>query len=147
LPMKLNAVEAELHVFHGEVKWATPIRLAISFADGSRLRLSGAGDGETLLVDRERLEPPLDMEEYGRTATFDVTDRLDPTLRSAVIGDPIAIRRPSDQLVGLALPRENGEAFCVWIDGDEFHSGSEGDLKRHDWLPGEEPALDGNLGV
>ncbi|HEX8192088.1 MAG TPA: hypothetical protein VF552_04245 [Allosphingosinicella sp.] len=143
--MELSAVTAELHVFDGEVKWATPIRLAISFADGSHLRLSGAGDGQTLCVDRQQLEPPVDMGEYGRTAIFDLTDRLDATLRSAVVGSPVAIRLPSDQLVGLALPREVGDSFCVWIDGDEFHWGTEGELMRHEWLPGEQPVLAGNL--
>ncbi len=143
--MKILAVNAELHIFAGEVDWARPLRLQILFGDGAALRLRGSGDGEGLVVDRLPLEPPMDMGEYGRTDIFEITDRLEPALRHDVVGEPVAIRNPAGRLIGLALPCPDGEQFCIWINGDEFHWGPETALKEDYWPDSAIPALAGPL--
>ena len=143
--MRITAISAELHVFDEKVNFAKPIRLAVSFDDGSFIRLRGSGDGEGLVVDRLPLEAPMDMEEIGRIATFDFTDELDRSLRGAVIVGSLAIRNPDGKLIGLAVTREIGESFCIWIDGDEFHWGPVFALMSHDWLAGSEPEIKGPL--
>jgi len=145
--MRIAAVSAELHVFDEKVNFACPIRLAVSFVDGSVMRLRGSGDGEGLIVDRLPLEEPMDMAQYGRTATFDFTDRMDGTLRGTVIVETLAIRNPSGKLIGLAITREMREPFCIWIDGDEFHWGPLSALRSHDWLAGSEPEIEGPLAI
>ena len=144
--MRIAAVRAELHIFGGKANFARPLRLAVSFDDGSLVRLRGSGDGEGMIVDRLPLEQPMDMEEYGRTATFDITDRLDRSLGGAAIGGLLAIRNPDGKLTGVALSREGREQFCIWIDGDEFHWGPASALESQDWMAGSEPENRGSIG-
>ena len=77
----------------------------------------------------------MDFEECGGTATFDVTERLDETLRNAEIQELLAIRNPSNKLIGLAFSREGNEPFCIWMDGDEFHWGMASVLGGWAWPP------------
>lgn len=143
--MKIVAVKAELHISGDEVYWARPIRLLICIADGADLRLRAAGDGEGLIVDNLPLEPPMDLGEYGRTEIFDITDRLEPALKQEAIGEPLAIRNPAGRLIGLALPRLDGEQFCIWINGDEIRWGSEAGLKADYRVGGPTPRLDNSV--
>lgn len=133
--MKIASISAELHAFEGHVNYDEPLRLAVDFDDGSSIRLCGIGDGEGVILDRLPLEEPMDFEECGRTAIFDVTERLDETLRNAEIQELLAIRNPSNKLIGLALSREGNEPFCIWMDGDEFHWGVTSVLFGWAWAP------------
>lgn len=144
-PMKILAIKAELHIFAGRVRWAQPLRLQICFADGSTLRLGVAADGEGLVVDRLPLDPPADLDEYGRTDIFDVTASLDPKLKDEDVGKPMAIRNSGGRLVGLSLPHQSAESFCLWINGDEIRWGREGSLEEDCWPDGATPAPTGPL--
>lgn len=143
--MGLLAIKAELHIFDEEVGWAHPLRLQLLFPDGTALRLRIPGDGEGLILDRLPLEPPMDLEEYGRTGIFDITDRLDPALRRCAAGDPLAVRNAAGRLVGLALPGRDREPFCIWINMDEFRWGSPGALAEDYWPDETTPVIAGPL--
>ncbi|HYI41171.1 MAG TPA: hypothetical protein VE053_12720 [Allosphingosinicella sp.] len=143
--MKILAINAELHIIAGRTNWKEPLRLQICFTDGSTLRLGVSGDGEGLILDRLPLEPPMDLEEHGRTETFDFTDRLEPTLKGVLIGEPAAIRSSAGRLIGLAVPRPGGEPFCIWINGDAFRWGPQAGIEEDYWVDDDIPALGGPL--
>ena len=76
--MRIAAILAELHVFGGEANFSRPLRLAVSFDDGSLVRLRGSGDGEEMIVDDSRR-----THGHGRIRPdrdIDITDRLDRSL-------------------------------------------------------------------
>lgn len=139
--MKLCAVDADLHSYEGKVNWPEPASLALSFDDGSRLRLGVGGDGATLRIDRLPLEGPIDMEEYGRVEVHDYADFLRPGLKWAGLERPRVIRDSAGRTIGLALPLACGETFCFWADGDRLFWGDEAELGAHDWPGGVEPRI------
>lgn len=146
--MRILSVSAELHVFGAHVNYEEPLRFAVNFDDGSLIRLRGMGDGEGVIIDRLPLEKPMDFEEYGRTATFDVTERLDETLRNSEVHELLAIRSPSSKLIGLALARDGAEHFCIWMDGgDEFRWGPESVLTNWTWAPGGDGKIGGAIQI
>lgn len=136
--MRVSKFESELPVCDGRVDWSQPIRLAVRFDDGSRLRLKVAGDGVTLAIDRDELDRGFDLGEFGRFGTHEIANRLDPTLRNAAVGDPIGIRDRAGRLIGMALPRPETEAFCIWVDREKFYWGTASNLAAHEWSEGVE---------
>ena len=137
--IRISKFESALQVRDGRVDWSRSIRLAVGFEDGSRLCLRIGEDGATLLVAHEELEPAFDLGEFGRFGTHELADRLDPTLRDAVVGAPISIRDRAGRLVGMALPRPGAEAFCIWVDRHQFYWGAETQLAAHEWPAGMMP--------
>ena len=137
--MRISKFESGLQVCDGRVDWSRPIRLAVRFDDGSNLRLQVGGDGRTLVVDRDEQELAFDLGEFGRFGTHEIANRVDPTLRNAAVGEPIGIRDRAGRLIGMALPRPETEAFCIWVDGDEFYWGPESSLVAYEWPEGVEP--------
>ena len=139
--MKLSAIHADLHAYEGKVNWAEPVRLALSFDDGSKLRLGVGGDGQTLTIDRLPLTGPIDMDEYGCVEVHDYADVLRPGLRDAELARPQVIRDGAGRAIGLALPLAGDETFCFWADGDRLYWGDEMELRTHDWLAEAEPRI------
>lgn len=139
--MKLSAIHADLHSYEGKVNWAEPARLALSFDDGSLLRLGVGGDGATLRIDRLSLEGPIDMGEYGRVEVHDYADLLRPGLKGAELERVRVIRDSAGRVIGLALPLAGRETFCFWADEDRLYWGDEERLGTHDWLTGVEPRI------
>jgi hypothetical protein len=121
--MLIAHIQAELHVFEEVVDYAKPIRILITFDNGTFLRLRPGGDGEELVVDRLPLEDPVNMGKYGSTEIIDVTECSFKILKGASVGPPLAIRNLRGKLIGIALLRSGNDLFCVWINDDEFHWG------------------------
>lgn len=137
--MRVSKFESELQVCDGRVDWSQPMRLAVRFDDGSRLPLKIGEDGATLVVDRNEPGQSFDLGEFGRFGTHEIAERIDPTLRNAAVGDPVSIRDSAGRLIGMALPRPETEAFCIWVDSDQFYWGAESILAAHGWPDGVEP--------
>jgi hypothetical protein len=144
--MILASIQAELHIF-GVPNYDHPLRLLLRFEDGVQLRLRLAGDGAGMVLDPLPLETPFDMGESGRVDRFDVTARLFPALAGATIVRLRSIATPAGRCVGLALCGREGDTFCFWVDGDEFHWGPASALAAWDWLPGEAPAIADEIAV
>src|SRR5687768_5113054 len=111
--MRLGAILADVHVFD-EPSIRTPVRLMLSFSDGSFIRLKGSGDGTRMILDDLPLEGPFDLEEYGRVEVCDITREIDPSLVNAEIDTPRLIVTADGRTAGIALLRPGAPAFCIW---------------------------------
>ena len=135
--MRLVSVDAELFVPKGSMR-AQPIRFRLSFSDGRSLRLSGDGTGETLRVDAEPLEPTVDMGRYGETFYQDVICLLSPYLMDTPV-ERLTMLELAGVQVGFSLVPTAGQAFHIWVDGDEFYWGNDSALAEHPWRNGAAP--------
>jgi hypothetical protein len=137
--LKLRAITAEIHVFEGAIDWAHPLRLRVSIHGRDSIRIcEQRGDG--ISFDGRPLEPA-DLGEGGLVEVHDITDRLDPALRGSEIEAVRIIHDEEGRLVGLALARPDRDAFCIWVDDDEFRWGDEGALSAGSFREGDRPAI------
>lgn len=137
LPMRLNSITANRHIFDDEVN-GKPLRLLLNFDRGRVLRLQVAGNGEQMIADQGTLDTPTDMAEYGQTDVADVSQSLFPTLQGLEVAQVEALT--SDRkCIGVKLIAAGGQPFHFWVDGDELHWGDEAALASHDWLDGAVP--------
>jgi hypothetical protein len=141
--MRLEAITAELHVFDGVINWRQPLKLGLSIRERKLLRLGSRG-GDTLTLDHEPLME-MDMEEFGQVVVRDITDRLGASLRDSETGEARLIRLARGEPIGLALPRPDGSAFCIWVNDDEFYWGDEVALGSEDFAACDPPAIGGEL--
>jgi hypothetical protein len=138
--MKLVSVTANLHGGLGEeLNWRNPITIRFDFDDGTAIRVRGASDGETIVLDDLPLRDSFDMEEFGRIELRDLGGSLPP----AFLGRDIArlnTVRLEGAAIGLLITLHNGSTFGVWNYGDELYYGSFDDLILFDWGP-EKPEI------
>ena len=140
--MKKLTVLGEMHIFEGRPNGG-PIRLVLELEGCEPIRLQGAGDGQSLKLDRATFDEPIDMGKYGKTQIVDLTSLIFSQSDSPVVTD-VAKLTWSEFLVGLCLnPSE--EPFFFWNDGDEFHWGNRRALESHDWLDGVIPSIGDNF--
>ncbi|TSD87868.1 hypothetical protein FFK22_015535 [Mycobacterium sp. KBS0706] len=139
--MKLISITANLHSFKGELNWTDPTRVRLVFSDGKSLRVRVASDGESVILDDLPLDEPFDMGEYGRVEVHDFHNGVDPLLLSSEIATLNAILDGDGRMIGLAVQRIEGIAFCLWNYGDELHYGEFGALLAYDWEPQAKPMI------
>jgi hypothetical protein len=119
--------------------WAHPVSIRIEFSDNFAIRIRGASDGETVIVDDHALEGPVDMAESGKIGVHPLTSRLDNAVVSSKIAAANKIIDKNDLVVGLAFVSNDGPILCVWNYGDELHYGSFATMAEQDW--GAEPRV------
>jgi len=139
--MKLISITANLHSFNGELNWTDPTRVRLAFSDGRSLRVRVATDGESIVLDDLPLDEPFDMGQYGRVEVHDFHNRIEPLLLDSEIATLNAIHDGNGRMIGLAVQRIEGIAFCLWNYGDELHYGDFGGLLTHDWGPQAKPMI------
>ena len=135
----LLAITAELHVFEGMVHWDQPLRLGISISGQPFIRM-WQQRGDSAGFDQHPLETE-DFGEVGRVDVYDITDRLDPTLRNEEVGAVHIIQAGDAGPIGLALPRPGRKAFCLWINEDAFRCGDEAALGEESFPQGRKAAI------
>ena len=133
----LKAVFANRHIFDGQVN-GKPIRLLLSFDRDRALRLKGAADGQSMVVDHGALDSSYDMGKYGSVDVADVTASMFPELCDVEVSDVQELAWKGIR-VGITLNAASGRSFHIWNDGDELHWGGDTDLSEYDWLDGEMP--------
>jgi hypothetical protein len=143
--MRLTSITANLHSLEGRVT-GKPLRLLLNFDDGQSLRLAVAGDGERMIADGQSLDGPFDMGECGAVEIGDVTQALGAHLRGADVLD-VRTLAMAENRVGVQLVLVAGDAFYIWVDGDELYWGEEAALISHDWLDGVAPMPAEPVGV
>ncbi len=137
--MHLLAITAELHVFEGKVHWDQPLRLGISISGHPFIRM-WQQRGDSVGFDQRPLESE-DFGEVGRVDIYDITDRLDPTVRYEEVGTARIVQAGDAGAIGLALPRPGREAFCLWINNDEFRCGDALALGAETFPQGQRAAI------
>ena len=110
--MILKAITAELHRYDGALDWENPIRVRFEFDDGPAIRVCGASDGETVILDDQLLQPPFDLDEYGSFEHVDAANALAPTLIGSSV-EPSPIVDEDGRPIGLALVRDGKRVFYV----------------------------------
>ncbi|MEP2736267.1 MAG: hypothetical protein ABJP34_08200 [Erythrobacter sp.] len=128
-PIKFLGAQGEFHVFDTKVKWDQPIRLKLLFENIPPVRISSATDGYRLRVDRQELEPAMDMGEFGSTKLLDATELLKID-SGQVIQRVRSIDDGKGTIVGLAFQKSQKEFLCVWIAGGEIGWGPQSDLEK-----------------
>lgn len=85
-----------------------------------------------MIADDQSLDEPFDIGEFGAIDIGDVTQALGAHLRGA---DVINIRAlvSNGSHVGVQLGLAVGDAFHIWVDGDELYWGDGRALLGHDW--------------
>lgn len=131
--MKIRSVHADLFGFDGVLDWDDPIAIRIEFANDLAIRLRCASDGESLVIDDQQLDGPVDMAEAGRSETRDLAHRLDDTIIAAEITSLNKIFDGNRLAVGLTLLSDDEPVFCVWNWGDQLHYGSFAAMAVLDW--------------
>lgn len=140
--MKLLSVAANQHVFDGRTN-GKPIRLLLTF-DEELLRLSAAGDGQTMLSDGLSLDEPFDMNDYGRIVISDVTQTLFPALLNATVNEVRSLEL-GGRRVGVRLCLANNDDADFWVDGDELFWGFGEAMGAHNWVDGVIPTVAASL--
>lgn len=139
--MILHRLNASVFVSPLGIESAGPSFIALDFKGSNPLRLWLLGDG-SMDVDDEDLKAA-DMGD-GSIAIVDCTDRIDPTLRGAMIDRLVSIYDPTGCRIGVGLERTTRPVFCIWNWGDEFAWGDVGRMFQFDWdnaLPSLGPEL------
>lgn len=137
--MKIRLISADLFSFDEVLDWKHPMSVRIEFSDNVAIRIRGASDGASIVVDDHPLNDPVDMAEYGKTEIHDLTERLGICTSSP---DIVAVNKIIDAnniVVGLALLSVDGPVLCVWNYGDELYYGSFAEMVEYDW--GERPQI------
>lgn len=135
--MKLRRVLANQPVFDGQPN-GRPYQFQLVFEDAPSLRLRGASDGWTMIVDALPLDTPATLGELGEIALHDVTDRRANALSGAEIHALRPLRLWGER-VGLQLVLADDHSFNFWADDDELYWGDADALARHDWRDGQRP--------
>ena len=78
------------------------------------------------------------MGDHGGVIVADVTQSLDPGLSDADVKGVRSLQLEGQQ-VGVQLLLASGDAFHLWVDGDELLWGDEKALLAHEWLDGLVP--------
>lgn len=131
--MRLISITANLHSFNGALDWRSPTRVRLAFSDGSAVRVRVDGDGESVILDDLPLDAPFDMGQYGRIEAHDLCNQVDPLLLESEIATLNAIHSVDDRIIGLAVQRNEGIAFCLWNYGDDLYYGNFDEFLAYDW--------------
>jgi hypothetical protein len=137
--VQVSKIKAELLIYHEETNWDQPVRIQIDFDNGLSVRLRST-DGEILVIDQLPLEEPCDMDEYGSTNIFEISNHIGFPFATNR-GPVMHIRSSFGDLVGLAFTLDGGEFFAIWVGGDEFWWGNKSDLESFDWGPDWAPKI------
>ena len=141
--LRLVAITAELHEYEGRINWQQPVRLGVEISGLGFIRICEQR-GDCVRFDREPLEAA-DLGEGGRIEVRDITERIDPSLRGAAVGEPRLIHDGRGSPIGLAVPRVGGGTFCLWVNDDEFYWGDEDALEAEDFPEDVRPTIGGEL--
>lgn len=145
VPMRLNSIFANRHIFEGHIN-GRPLRLLLKFDIGHVLRLRVAADGAQMIVDDGPLDVPFDMDEYGQVDIADVTQALFPTLQGAEV-EQIETLASNGKCVGVKLSAARRQSFHFWVDDDELYWGDGAAFGSYDWLDGAVPTASGRIEV
>jgi hypothetical protein len=138
--VKLSRILANQSISDGQPN-GRPYQFQLVFEDAPPLRLRGASDGWTMIVDALPLDAPATLGEIGEVAIHDVTDRLANTLSGVEVQALRPLRLRGEQ-VGLQLVLAGGRSFNFWANDDELHWGDADALVRHDWRDEQRPVAD-----
>lgn len=145
VPMRLNSIVANRHIFDGQVN-GKPLRLLLNFDHGNALRLQVAANGEQIIVDDGPLDVPFGMDEYGEMDVADVTQSLFPALQDLEVAQ-VETLAVTGKRVGVKLSLPQGEAFHFWVDSDELYWGDSKALANHDWMGGSVPTTSEHIQI
>jgi len=129
--MKIARIEAEVHVFEGSSDLINPIAVGFTFSDGAMMRIRGAADGESVIVDYERLEEPANWGEFGAGDVASLAEHVPPSCFGSEIEDFSDVFC-CGLLVGIAV-RLGELTLCVWNYGDELYYGDIAKMIAQDW--------------
>lgn len=138
--MKLSRVLANQSIFDGQPNGRS-YQFQLVFEDAPPLRLRGASDGWTMIVDALPLDAPATLGEIGEVAIHDMTDRLADAPSGAEVHALRPLRLGGGQ-VGLQLVLAGDRSFNFWVDDDELYWGDADALARHNWRDEQQPAAD-----
>lgn len=127
------ATRADLFSFEGNLDWTHPVSVRIKFSVGSGIRVRCASNGESVAVDDQLLDNPIDMAESGRIEVRDLSDRLNIPVLNPDIQAVEQIIDENDVTVGVALMSDGCPILCIWNYGDELRYGSFASMVEHDW--------------
>lgn len=118
--MKLRSVCGELHVFDGSINWQ-PLRIAVEIDPLGTIRCC-EGMGGSIEIDRAKLQSAL-LEHNSVIEVHDLTDRIEPSLRSSEVGMPRLLYHRMHGTIGIAIPRLGRRPLCLWARDGEFYWG------------------------
>ena len=130
--VKISRIEAEIHVFEGTSDLTNPIAIGLVFSNGAMMRIRCAGDGESVIVDYEKLEEPGNWGEYGAGDVSSLAEHVPPSCFGSEIEDFSDVFC-CGSLVGIAMRLEGDLTLCVWNYGDELYYGEVAKMTAQDW--------------
>lgn len=131
--MIVQAISADFHIFEGVADWANPIAIRIEFSNRFAIRIRGASDGESIIVDQQPLEGLINMEDWGIVDTHDLTAYLDAEIIETEVDE---IKYAIDEFgtsVGMIFISKVVPIFCIWNFGDELCYGRYSTMIEQDW--------------
>lgn len=137
--MRISRIEAEVHVFEGMSDLANPLAIGLVFSDGAMLRISCAGDGESVIVDGDKLREPANGGEFGALELSSLAEHVPPGCFGTEIEDFSDVFS-CGRFVGIAV--QLGDlTLCVWNYGDELYYGDVAMMLAQDWGEEDLPSL------
>lgn len=131
--MKIRSISADLFAFEGKLDWTNPVVIRIELSNDFAIRVSCAGDGESLIADDQALEGPVDMEGFGKIEVRQLADHIDEAILSSEIDTVNEILDRNSCVVGLAFVNNETTMLCIWNYGDELHYGNFATMAEQDW--------------
>lgn len=121
-----------MHVFEGTSDLVNPIAISLAFSDGSTVRIRGASDGESVILDDEKLQEPANWGELGGFEVSSLAEYVPPGVFGSEISGFYDVLCEG-HVVGIAVQVEGGVTLCVWNYGDELYYGEAAGMLAQDW--------------